>query len=126
METKNWPKTFEEACVITGDDPKTVLPWEGHALTEEQENTRSFHKAKIITRAIRGDWKPDWNNWDQPKWFPVFDMRTKDGSGFGFSFSVCVFTRSNAGAGSRLCFETKEQSDYAGTQFIDNFSKLQN
>ena len=45
-------------------------------------------------------------------------------SGFGFDRSTYCYTGTNATVGSRLCFKTKEQSDYCATQFIDLYKQF--
>lgn len=69
----------------------------------------------IICRALNEGWTPDWNDSNQAKWYPYFDMRSK--SGFGFSYSFYVTWRTSADVGSRLCFKNEELAKYAGKQF---------
>ena len=45
-------------------------------------------------------------------------------SGFGFDGSDFNFTVTHTPVGSRLCFKTKEQSDYCATQFIDLYKQF--
>lgn len=121
MEKLNDLKTFEDACKILGIDPATVI-----APGTVQEDTAALvalAKLLIIVRAANRlvnegkDWKPDWNDDDQYKYFAYFWMDDKSSSGFqydGFGYwgSVTV-------VGSRLAFKTSEAAEYIGNQFIE-------
>jgi hypothetical protein len=103
-------KTFEDACEELGISTEQFL-------AADTSDEIAYKKLKIIVRAINQDWIPDWNNSDQYKWFPYFNLS----SGFGFSGSGygCDITR--AGVGSRLCFESEAKSNHAGRQFTQLF-----
>jgi hypothetical protein len=82
----------------------------------------AYKQKKLIAKAIRGDWEPDWVDYNQKKWFPIFYM-VSSGSGFDFSNSVCHFGYSFTSVGSRLCFPNEEMSDHFGKQFIEIHKK---
>ena len=50
------------------------------------EDVISFKQATLITEVLNEGWKPNWDNSNEYKYYPWFDMRSK--SGFGFSRSV--------------------------------------
>lgn len=100
-------KTFEDACRETGDDPRLFV--------EGTKDEIAYKKLKVITAALNQEWTPDWNNLNQPKWYPWFYM---DAPGFRFYASYCTFTSARAGAGSRLRFASEELSNYAAKQFL--------
>jgi hypothetical protein len=110
-------KTFEAACKKLGIDPKKVLP-------ESSENPHNkaliaLAKLLIIIQVINDGWKPDWNNRNEYKYYPWFDMeKTKSNPG-GFSLVGVygLFTVSHVG--SRLCFKSRELTEYTVKQFID-------
>jgi hypothetical protein len=111
-------KTFDDACRACGTTEEEFnKKWNELGLPND---TIFYEKAKIITKAIRGNWEPDWNNGNQRKWWPWFRLS----SGFGFGGSGCRCDGSFTDVGSRLCFETEEQSDYAATQFIEVYKNL--
>lgn len=102
-------KTFEEAC-------ENLDIFAEHVCNDRDTNDEAaYKKLKVVSEAINQGWTPDWSNANQRKWTPWFNLSS--GFGFGVSFYVC--DGSDANAGSRLCFESKEKSDFAGTQFID-------
>jgi hypothetical protein len=107
-------KTFEDACEALNKDPYAEIN------KCDSSDEIAYKKLKIIIEAINQGWKPDWNDSNQQKWYPWFDLS----SGFGFDDSCysCAFTF--ADCGSRLCFESKEKSNYAAQQFLDLYKQF--
>lgn len=102
-------KTFEDACESLDINPSDINFFAADSLDET-----AYKKLKIIAKAINQGWKPDWNNTNQQKWWPYFNLS----SGFGFSFSGFGYGRAFASVGSRLCFESEAKANYAGQQFL--------
>ena len=113
-------KTFEDACkcVEISDNVKNLLEYNG--IDRDMISSQAHAKLIIIAKAINNGWKPDWNNTDERKWFPVFNLS----SGFGFDDSYYYYTNTYTYVGSHLCFQSEEQSDYAATQFIEIYKDL--
>ncbi len=112
-------KTFEDACKAKGLDAAKVLPDFSSFPTEHQAALIAHAKLIIIASAINGEWKPDWNNDDEYKYYPWFDMEKTEGNPAGFSLSGVYCSYSFSGVGSRLCFQSREKANYAVEQFID-------
>jgi hypothetical protein len=112
--------SFEAACEIRGIDPNN-LPDLGLINEEFRTPIIAQYKLMIIRDAIVGDWRPDYNNYGQRKWYPWFYM---DSPGFRFDGSGYSCAYALAGAGSRLCFKTEEQSDYCAQTFIELWCEL--
>ena len=55
------------------------------------------------TRPDGSVWEPDWNDDNEPKWFPVFNMQSKTPSGVGFSHSNYDNWNTNTNCSSHLC-----------------------
>jgi hypothetical protein len=102
-------KTFKGACKTVG--VSDTLPDFSFAPEQHRQALIDHYKLVIINQAINGDWKPDWNDNDQPKWFPWFNLEG------GFELSVVVYDYQCTFAGSRLCFFSSEAAKYAATQF---------
>ena len=109
-------KTFEDACAVAGVDPDSYFS------VHDTEDETAFKKLKLIIKVINEDWVPDWNNTDEQKWYPWFQVA----SGFGFSGSNYDCTYSFTSVGSRLCFSSEEKSDYVAKQFIDLYKQFLN
>jgi hypothetical protein len=107
-------KTFEDACKALSIKPNSVF--NSNDLPDEV----AYKKLKVIIKAINQGWIPEWNNSKQQKWFPWFNMS----SGFGFSDSCYYGTIARTSVGSRLCFETKEKSDFAAEQFFNLYKEF--
>lgn len=64
-------KSYEDACKVLG-----VQPISENAVAafpaEDRKSMLAYHKLTIITRAINGGWKPDWDNTNQYKYYPIF------------------------------------------------------
>jgi hypothetical protein len=108
-------KTFEDACKVLNLDSTTIIPDFSLFPESDKEAMIAHAKLVIIAKAINGDWLPNWNDWDQYKYYPWFNMGSP--SGGGFSYYDFDYWRTCSTVGSRLCFETREQAKYAGNQF---------
>lgn len=111
-------KTFEDAQRETGA-PDT--PDFNEAPEEVREFFKAIYQAAVITKALVGNWKPDWNDSSQRKWFPWFRMSS---GGFVFCGTAYDYSNALAGVASRLCFPTDEMAEYAGRQFTDVYSRI--
>ena len=110
-------KTFEDACGVLKLDSATIIPDFQFFPEAERKAMQDHAKLVIINKAINGDWTPDWDNGHWDKYYPWFDMRSSASGGFAYGGYVDWFTRSIVG--SRLCYESAEKAEYAGTQFLD-------
>lgn len=105
-------KTFEDACKAL--KLKFTTP---AGLTKDEV---AYLKLKIIAKALNEGWEPNWNNWDEWKYYPWFCMGDNGASpGVGFSYGGYDLVRTTSGVGSRLCFKTRELAKYAGQQFLE-------
>jgi predicted kinase len=107
-------KTVEDACRATGVKLEDVIS------DKDTPDEVAYKTLKIVRNAVTKNWIPDWNNSNQEKWFPVFKLS----SGFGFSTSAYSYACARTYVGSRLCFETEEQSNYVANQFINLYKDL--
>ncbi|WP_157474625.1 hypothetical protein [Dyadobacter sp. Leaf189] len=118
IDIKDRVKSYEDACRLLQIKPAqlsefTVVPREFRA------PTYAFHRLCVIAKALNEGWEPDWDNNNQYKYYPWFDMRSKSAGGSGFSFYDSYCVSSFATVGSRLVFRTDELARYAGTQFLE-------
>jgi hypothetical protein len=111
-------KTFEDAYIEADESTKK----EYDSSTGGTEDEVAYRQLKLIARVLRGDWKPNWNDSNEKKWFPWFQWSS--GSGFVFSHSSYHYAYSFTDVGSRLCLPTEELSTYYGKQFIEIHRKL--
>lgn len=105
-------KTFEDACKALSIDASCVPDFS--VFPEAHREAMTAHaKLIIIAWALNGNWTPDWDNDDEYKYYPYFNMEN------GFVFGGVNDSNTDACAGSRLCFRSREIAEYAGTQFQD-------
>ena len=109
----NFVKTFEEACDILNIQPDFS--------NYEFESSIAHSKLIIIFKVLNEGWKSDWNNKNQRKYYPRFNM-----SPFGFVDTFCVTWGTYSFAGSRLCGKTDTIAEYAGRQFVDIYKEFYN
>ena len=83
---------------------------------------RYYEDLILVAKALNGNWKPDWNDMNEYKWFPYFQFS----SGFRFSGTDTNYDcgATVTGVGSRLCFKNKQIAEYAGKTFIEQYEKL--
>jgi len=112
-------KTFEDACEELAVEPAKVIPFSSPA-DDHQEALNAVAKIFIIAKALNGDWKADFSNKDQYKYYPWF--RFIPGSGLSYRGCDCWATHSPCGV--RLCYKDAETAEYTGKQFLDIYKKF--
>jgi hypothetical protein len=114
-------QTFEQCCAALGLDPASCLPEVSKFPAQHQESITALAKLMIISEAVNEGWKPNWNDLDDYKYLPWFDMEVekRNPSGFRFVGSICVRTGSYSAGGSRLCFKSRDISDFVGKHYED-------
>ncbi len=123
------PNSFEHACQVKGYDPVKILPDVSMMPASLGQAVLNFIMLVIITEAMnynedtKEQWEPDWNDGDQEKWVPWFDMEVdnRNPSGFRFDDSRYDYTVTSSTGGSRLCYQNSEDAEYAGTTFTELF-----
>lgn len=123
MKITEQVKSYEDICKIDGVDPVQSLPYP-NATDSEEIAVNSFAKVIRINRVLNEGWKPDWNNDDEYKYYPWFDMETyeKDaGSGSGFSYGGCLCVDTFSFVGARLVYKSRELAEFAGKTFLSEY-----
>lgn len=112
-------KTFEDACQVKNLDPLKIIPDATVFPEPHQKALTAIAKLIVITDALNEDWKPDWQDNDQYKYYPWFDIEKDKNNPSGFRFGSVGYYFATSIVGSRLCFKNEELAQYAGEQFID-------
>lgn len=112
-------KTFQAACKVKGVDPSEVLPDVSAFPKNHQKALIAAAKLFIIAEVLNAGWTPDWNNADQYKYYPWFDMEKTSSNKSGFRLYHVGFDFTFSAVGSRLCFRSREIAEYAAEQFLD-------
>jgi hypothetical protein len=113
-------KTFEDACKVEGLNPKKVLPNIPPMFPDKHRKALvAIAKLIIIVAAANRlvnegkQWKPNWKDHSEYKYFAWFEMRGSS----GFRFHVYVRWYSHSGVGSRLAFKNSDTATYIGKKF---------
>lgn len=92
-------------------------------------------KLETITEALNEGWRPDWNNTDEPKYYPWFYIRPHEGkdaegkpsgayAGLSCASTYYAASNTNTTFGSRLCFHERRTAAYAGDTFRDLYAQI--
>ena len=119
-------ETFEAAAASLGLDPKALPVVTG--LDEAiGKATIAAYKLFIISKAAWKGNKIDWNDNNQYKYYPWWDMETypnNAGSGAGFSFVDDVCDGSSSYVGSRLCYPDRETVKFVAEKHIGLYREM--
>ena len=127
-------KSYADACHVLGisDNEAPEVIADGGLMRPDEIARR---KLEVITEALNEGWKPDWNNTNEPKYYPWFyiepgkgkDAEGKpDGATAGLSYANTSYAASTTYAliGSRLCFHERRTAAYAGDTFRDLYAQI--
>lgn len=116
-------KTWDDVCDELSLDKATILPYSSPS-TEDEKAINAFAQLNYIRQALNEGWVPNWDDENEYKYYPWFDMR---GSAGGSGFSDSYFNYSyydNSFVGSRLCYKSRELATYAAKQFEKVYKAL--
>ena len=115
-------KSYEDVCKIKGIDPVKSLPFP-EAKTDEEKAINGFTKITRTIDVLNEGWKPNWNNWEERKYYPWFDLETDEaaGSGVGFSCNGFGFVYSYSIVSSRLVLKSRELVEHIVKYFLEDY-----
>jgi len=88
-------------------------------LPEDQiKKMLAFHKIKNIEKLLNGNWKADFNDTNQKKWYPYFEKTFG-----GWRLGGCYYPYDGSG-GPVAFYETEEKARFAGTKFLNIYIDL--
>lgn len=111
-------KSFEDACQVLGIS--TNVPEVKGLPRKHQKAIIANYKLIVIAEALNEGWKPNWQDSDEYKYYPWFDMSNPAGVGYSSTYNTASST--NANVGSRLCLKNRELAIYFGQTFTDLFN----
>jgi hypothetical protein len=120
-------ESFEKACELRGYDAANILPDVTKFPSKHQKAIIAFAMLVIINEAMNEGKELDWNDDDEYKYYPWFDMeyhKKNNPSGFRFDVTIYGITATYTGGGSRLCFFTREDAKFAGEHFVDIYRDI--
>lgn len=111
-------KSFEDACQVLGIS--TNVPEVKGLPRKHQKAIIANYKLIVIAEALNEGWKPNWQDSDEYKYYPWFDMSNP--AGVGYSNTYYTASHTSANVGSRLCLKNRELAIYFGQTFTDLFN----
>lgn len=125
-------KSYADACGVLGVGKMDEKAMKASGFRPDEIARR---KLETITEALNEGWRPDWNNTDEPKYYPWFYIKPgagKDAEGkpsgayAGLALAHTNNAASNTAAhfGSRLCFHERRTAAYAGDTFRDLYAQI--
>ncbi len=111
---------YDAITELVEDDPEVII-YNNLLLTFDTDcHVVKQQEAVVLTKAFNEGWTPNWNNSNEVKYYPWFEM----GGSSVFRFSGCVDRYSLSDVGSRLCFKTRELAIHAGENFTAVYKKF--
>lgn len=115
MNTEKKIASYEDACRVLNIQPINeevfnIFP------KEDQRSMLAYHKLTVITRALNNGWKPNWDDQNEWKYYPLFRYVN---AGLSVAYTSYAATTTYANLGSRLCFPTSALAKYAAEHFAD-------
>lgn len=111
-------KSFKDACQVLGIS--TNVPEVKGLPRKHQKAIIANYKLIIIAEALNEGWKPNWQDSNEYKYYPWFDMSNP--AGVGCSHTNNTASDTLASFGSRLCLKNRELAIYFGQTFTDLFN----
>lgn len=115
MNTEKKIASYEDACRVLNIQPINeevfnIFP------KEDQRSMLAYHKLTVITRALNNGWKPNWDDQNEWKYYPLFRYVN---AGLSCAATTNAATNTHAYIGSQLCFPTSALAKYAAEHFAD-------
>lgn len=115
----DWLKLWEKFCKENNLHVK--LPFED-AADAIQESTNAHFMLQYIVPIRNKGWVADWDNSDEYKYWPYFEMR----SGFAFSLSGYASWYTYSNVSSRLCYSSEKLCRETVNEFLPIYKKYMN
>ncbi len=102
---------FEEGCEKKGLDPVAALPDVSKMPERYQAAVTAFAKLIIMADAAR-EKDPDWNDGDEEKYYPWFDMKVDKINPTGFRFRGAGCGGTHSSVGSWLSYDSDKDTEF--------------
>lgn len=114
--------SYEDACAIKGIQPLTIDAF--NQLPENQQSAAfSRHRVETVIEILKQGREFDWNDYEQGKWFPYFDLETyNDGrENDGFVLDDVCHGYDLTFVGARLCSFSREDAKHVATIMLEDY-----
>lgn len=116
-------KSYEDACALKGIQPLSIDAFS--ALPENERSvTFSRHKIETVIEVLKEGKVFDWSDYDQRKWFPVFDLETygdgRENDGFVLDLVDSAYYAITS-VGARLCSFSEDDARHVATILFEDY-----
>lgn len=120
LDVKDRITSYEDACKELNINPAQLSDF-NFLPEKDREAAFGFHQITTIIEAYNEDWKPDWLDINQCKYYPYFKKNV-----FGLTFSSynCEFGSEYVRINSRLALKSSDLAIHVGETFIDIYNKF--
>lgn len=117
--------SIDEAFNLKGLDI-SIMPDVSMLPERFQKAQTALFQLHVAAEVVNDGWEPDYTNWDQPKYQPIFEVNTTDEkkSGVGLSDLGYGNWRTISHVGVRLCFEDRDTAKFFGETFKNLYEDL--
>ena len=114
-------QSVEDARLILGEqDEEVIILRKLLEVFPDESHPVNHQKAVVLTKAFNEGWVPEWNDSNQWKYFPWFEM----GGSSGFRYGDYDYWRSDSNVGSRLCFKSSKLAEHVGKKFTTVYKQF--
>ncbi len=96
MDTSKKITSYEDACKVLNIQPINEEVFNAFP-KEDQRSMLAYHKLTVITRALNNGWKPNWDDQNEWKYYPLFRYVNA-----GLSYAYTNYTATHTDALYRL------------------------
>lgn len=90
MDTSKKITSYEDACKVLNIQPINEEVFNAFP-KEDQRSMLAYHKLTVITRALNNGWKPNWDDQNEWKYYPLFRYVNA-----GLSFANTLYAATDA------------------------------
>ena len=118
-------KSYKDACRLLKREPLIIDNWS--FLPKSQRKAEfSRHKVETVIEALKNGKKINFDDLNQPKYYPFFDCE-KYGDGRkndGFVLHSVIYGYDSASVSPRLCSLTREDAEYVANTFLADYKNF--
>lgn len=92
MDTSKKITSYEDACKVLNIQPINEEVFNAFP-KEDQRSMLAYHKLTVITRALNNGWKPNWDDQNEWKYYPLFRYVN---AGLSYAATTNAATNTNA------------------------------
>lgn len=126
-QTKLLVQSLEHACELKGYNPDDIKIDLSRFPEKHRGAIQAFAELCVIHEAQNEEHQFDFNNYDEKKWFPWFDLEKEEEAnpeGFRFDDSVYDCDHAALAGGSRLSVRSSEEAKHIGKTFAPLYKEI--